>query len=91
MIALPLEKVRIMLQTLFRAGTILKVGYGLGGDLAAIARRLGSDGGACVAIVSPAIDVGVVHRLLYRRRVPGIMKVLSRSTEPSLSARTSAV
>ena len=53
--------------------TALQVGYGLIGDLAALAVRLGRH--ECVATAAPAIDVGSVHRTLYQRRVAGINKV----------------
>lgn len=75
MLALPLPEVGALLQSLFRARGALKVGYGLAGDLAAVAQRLGGGGGACVAVVSPALDVGSVQRALYRRRVAGVLQV----------------
>ena len=52
---------------------MLQVGYGLVGDLAALAVRLGRH--EYVATAAPALDVGTVHRALYQRRVPGIHKV----------------
>ncbi len=51
----------------------MQVGYGLVGDLAALAARLGRQDP--VAAAAPALDVGAVHRALYLRRVPGVRKV----------------
>ena len=49
------------------------MGYGLIGDLAALAVHLGRH--EHVATAAPALDVGATHRALYQRRVPGINKV----------------
>lgn len=51
------------------------MGFGLLTDLWAIATALGSEGGSCVAVVNPVIDMASVHRMLNARNVPGIRKV----------------
>ena len=53
--------------------TLAQVGYGLVGDLAALAVRLGRQ--ECVGVAAPAVDVGAVHRALFQRRMPGVRKV----------------
>lgn len=54
----------------------LQVGYGLKGDLSAIATALGQEGSNCIAVVQPQLEIGALHRLLALRHVPGIHKVL---------------
>ena len=56
-----------------RSAQVVQVGYGLVGDLAALAVQLGRQ--EPVAAAAPALDIGAVHRALYQRRVPGIRKV----------------
>ena len=58
----------------------MQVGYGLVGDLAALAVRLGRQDP--IAAAAPALDVGAVQRALYQRRVPGIKKVGRRDHTP---------
>ena len=62
----------------------MQVGYGLVGDLAALAARLGRQ--ELVGAAAPALDIGAVHRALYLRRVPGVRKVGARRTLPCLTA-----
>ena len=54
---------------------VLQVGYGLKGDLAAIATALGEEGPGCIAVVEPQLEMGALHRLLLAKHVPGIRKV----------------
>jgi hypothetical protein len=61
---------RQMLQQLFRAKRTLKVGFGLEGDLGAIAAALGHEGGGCVARVASYIDVRQLHTHLRHTGAP---------------------
>jgi hypothetical protein len=54
---------------------VMQVGFGLMMDLWAIASGLGGEGGSCISVVEPVVDVATVHRSLYARSVPGIAKV----------------
>ena len=51
-----------------------QVGFSLVMDLWALAAALGGEGGSCVAVVTPAVEAGVLHRTLLSRRAPGIAK-----------------
>lgn len=44
-------------------------------DLRAVAAALGGEGGSCVAVVEPALDIGTLHRHLRRRQAPGVGRV----------------
>ncbi|GAB4821276.1 hypothetical protein N2152v2_008322 [Parachlorella kessleri] len=81
MITLPRPAAKRFLQALFRNRQTLKVGYSLVMDLRAIASALGGEGGSCVAVVEPALDVGTVHRFLVKHRAPGVR----RAAAPGLS------
>lgn len=73
--ALHKPDLRHLLQRIFRAKEMLKVGYGLVMDLWAIAAALGGEGAGCISVVDPFIDVSALHRALYSKSVPGIAKV----------------
>lgn len=55
----------------------MQVGFSMVMDLWALARALGGEGGSCVAVVTPVIEAGVLHRTLLSRHVPGIAKASS--------------
>jgi hypothetical protein len=44
-------------------------------DLRAVAASLGGEGGSCVAVVDPALDIGTLHRFLVKHRAPGVRRV----------------
>ena len=64
-----------------------QVGYGLTMDMGAVAAALGGEGGSCVAVVSPTIEAGVLHRTLYAKHTPGVARVC----KPLCSHRLCAV
>ena len=41
----------------------------------ALAAALGGEGGGCVAVLEPALDVGTLHRFLLKHRAPGVRRV----------------
>lgn len=55
---------RQTLQALLRSQSTVKVGYGIEGDLRAIANALGTEGGGCIARAGPIVDMGVLHKHL---------------------------
>jgi hypothetical protein len=55
---------RKLLQALFRAKHIVKLGYGIESDLRAISNAIGGEGQGCVARVHSVVDVGVLHKHL---------------------------
>lgn len=57
-------------------------------DMGAVAAALGGEGGSCVAVVSPTIEAGVLHRALYGKHTPGIARV--RVPFPAHAARLAA-
>ena len=64
------RQLRILLQELFRSTDTVKLGFGLEGDLSAIARALGTEGGGCVARVNMYIDVKQLHAYLRHAGTP---------------------
>jgi hypothetical protein len=71
---------RPLLQALFRDSDLVKVGFGLEGDLKAIAAALGNEGGGCIAAVRSHVDVAGLHRHLLHSGYS-----VPRTSGPSLS------
>jgi hypothetical protein len=63
LIELDMKLVRKLLQYIFRSPGVIKVGFGLEGDLLALASALGSEGGGCISLLRSALDI----RLLYKK------------------------
>lgn len=81
------QRVRKLLQLVFRRAGTVKVGFAMEGDLLAIATALGHEGGGCVAKVTPQVDISMVYKHLLRSRVQG----LPSRTGNSLSGLVAAV
>ena len=54
----------------------MQIGYGLANDLSAISTALGGQGGSCVAVVQPLIEMRDLTRQLRRSHPGCIPKVL---------------
>ena len=61
---------RQTLQALLRSQSTVKVGYGVEGDLRAVANALGTEGGGCIARAEPIVDIGVLHKHLMLNGAP---------------------
>ena len=61
---------RRRLQQLFRSESTILLGFGLEGDLRAIAGALGNEGGGCVSRVRGYVDVQQLHSHLRHSGAP---------------------
>jgi hypothetical protein len=59
------SSLRRLLQALFRATDIVKLGYGVESDLRAIAAAIGGEGAGCIARVNLVVDLGILHKHLW--------------------------
>lgn len=62
--------VRRLLQSVFRDPSVVVVGFGIEGDLRAIAAALGGEGAGCIAVMQAYVSIAAIHKHLLRRGKP---------------------